>query len=295
MEAKIQFSPVIAGCMRLGEWGVKYDTTGYERFIDGCLDLGINDFDHADIYGGFSTEHEFGEVLKKRPDLKSKVKITTKCSIKIPSVHRPKYQSKLYDSSPEHIIQSVDNSLQYLGVDKIELLLLHRPDLLLDARAVADVFRDLHKLGKVRYFGVSNFKTDQFELLNNFYPLVNNQIEVSLLHLDAFYDGTLNQCQMHQVTPSAWSPLGGGAIFREEDNPKVRRIKDLAEKLCPKYDCSISQLLIAWIAQHPTGIKPVLGTSKVARVEEALKAVEIKMTREDWYLLLEASKGEEVA
>ena len=281
--------------MRLGEWGSKYNTNGYEKFIDGCLDLGVDNFDHADIYGGFSTEQEFGAVLKRRPDLKSKVKITTKCSIKFPCDNRPNYKSKFYDSTPEDIIKSVDNSLSYLNVDSIELLLLHRPDLLLDARAVADTFVELNKQGKVKYFGVSNYTTDQFDLLNSFYPLINNQLEVSLLHLDAFYNGTLNQCQKLDITPTAWSPLGGGTIFKDTQDEKALRIKEAAKDLMVTYNCNLSQLLLAWLAQHPTGIRPLLGTSKVSRVEEAVKAVNIKMTRADWYLMLEASRGHEIA
>ncbi len=295
MESGIKFSSVIAGCMRLGEWGAKYDTDGYEKFIDGCLDLGVDNFDHADIYGGFSTEQEFGAVIKRRPDLKSKVKITTKCSIKFPCDNRPNYKSKFYDSTPEDIIKSVDNSLSYLNVDSIELLLLHRPDLLLDARAVADTFVELNKQGKVKYFGVSNYTTDQFDLLNSFYPLINNQLEVSLLHLDAFYNGTLNQCQKLDITPTAWSPLGGGTIFKDTQDEKALRIKEAAKDLMVTYNCNLSQLLLAWLAQHPTGIRPLLGTSKVSRVEEAVKAVNIKMTRADWYLMLEASRGHEIA
>ena len=295
MGSGIKFSSVIAGCMRLGEWGSKYNTNGYEKFIDGCLDLGVDNFDHADIYGGFSTEQEFGAVLKRRPDLKSKVKITTKCSIKFPCDNRPNYKSKFYDSTPEDIIKSVDNSLSYLNVDSIELLLLHRPDLLLDARAVADTFVELNKQGKVKYFGVSNYTTDQFDLLNSFYPLINNQLEVSLLHLDAFYNGTLNQCQKLDITPTAWSPLGGGTIFKDTQDEKALRIKEAAKDLMVTYNCNLSQLLLAWLAQHPTGIRPLLGTSKVSRVEEAVKAVNIKMTRADWYLMLEASRGHEIA
>jgi len=295
MGSGIKFSSVIAGCMRLGEWGSKYNTDGYEKFIDGCLDLGVDNFDHADIYGGFSTEQEFGAVLKRRPDLKSKVKITTKCSIKFPCDNRPNYKSKFYDSTPEDIIKSVDNSLSYLNVDSIELLLLHRPDLLLDARAVADTFVELNKQGKVKYFGVSNYTTDQFDLLNSFYPLINNQLEVSLLHLDAFYNGTLNQCQKLDITPTAWSPLGGGTIFKDTQDEKALRIKEAAKDLMVTYNCNLSQLLLAWLAQHPTGIRPLLGTSKVSRVEEAVKAVNIKMTRADWYLMLEASRGHEIA
>jgi len=295
MENSIKFSPVIVGCMRLGEWGAKYDEGGYERFIDGCLDLGIDDFDHADIYGGFTTEKEFGAVIKKRPDLKSKVKITTKCSIKFPCDSKPEFKSKYYDSTPEDIIQSVDSSLLNLGVENIELLLLHRPDLLLDARAIADTFKELQSQGKVKHFGVSNFKTDQFELLNSFFPIANNQLEVSLMHLDAFYDGTLNQCQRLGVTPTAWSPLGGGIIFSDTANEQVKRIQEVAQDLMVTYNCNLSQLLLAWVMQHPTGIRPLLGTTKVSRVKEAIVASTIKLKRADWYLLLEASRGREVA
>jgi len=295
MSNDLRFSPVIAGCMRLGEWGAKYNTSEYEYFVDSCLDLGVSDFDHADIYGGFSTENEFGDVIKKRPDLKSKVKITTKCTIKFPCQNKPEFKSKFYDSSPIDIINSVDNSLMNLNVDSIELLLLHRPDLLLDARAIADTFVELKKQGKVNYFGVSNFSTNQFDLLNTFYPLSNNQVEVSILHLDAFYNGTLNQCQKLGIIPTAWSPLGGAAIFSDSENDRHVRIKEVANDLMSTYNCNLSQLLLAWLAQHPSGLKPILGTSKPNRVKESIEAVGIKLTRADWYLLLEASTGDEVA
>lgn len=289
------YSPVIIGCMRLGQWGANFDTPQYEKFIDACLDLGINDFDHADIYGGYTTEKEFGNVIKKRKDLQSKIKITTKCTIKMPCEQNPIYNVKYYDSSPEAIIKSVDESLLNLGVENIELLLLHRPDALLNAQAVGECFSSLHKAGKVSYFGVSNFTTSQFNLLNNSYPLSNNQVEASLIHVDPFFDGTLDNSQVLDVKITAWSPLGGGKLFSESDDEQVIRVKKTATALLSKYNCDLSQLMLAWLAKHPSAIVPVLGTTKLKRISSAMDAVAIDLSYEDWYKLLEASRGHEVA
>ena len=294
MTPPIVFSPLIVGVMRLGVWGAKMTTSELETFIDQCLDLGLRDFDHADIYGHYTSETEFGAVLKKRPDLRNKLQITTKCSIKLVCDNRPEHRIQSYDSTPKHILASVENSLRDLQVDALDLLLLHRPDFLLNPHEVAEVFEQLKKAGKVKHFGVSNYTPAQFAMLHSFTPLVNNQIEVSLLHLDPFSDGTLAQCLQHQIIPTAWSPLGGGLLFTDVDNPRVKRVLAVAQPLAEKYNAGIDQIMLAFIQKHPAGIIPVLGTSKINRIESALKAQDIQMSHEEWYDLYQASTGEQV-
>ncbi len=281
--------------MRLGVWGEKLSLAAQERFIDQCLDLGIKDFDHADIYGCYTTESEFGAILKRRKDLKNKVQITTKCGIKLICEERPTHKIKSYDSSAAHILQSAENSLMELGTDQIDLLLLHRPDYLMNPSEIAEAFTQLKQAGKVKYFGVSNFTPSQFDLLNSYTPLVTNQIEVSISHRNAFEDGALDQCMKHKIQPTAWSPLGGGAIFGKTEDVSLQAIQKVASTLGDKYDAGIDQILLAWINKHPARIVSVLGTSKIKRVAAALQALEIKMTHEEWYELWQAAIGEEVA
>ncbi len=294
-ETSIKFSPIIIGTMRLGDWGVKMTTNELEKFIDQCLDLGLNDFDHADIYGHYTEEANFGKVLKRRPDLKSKVQITTKCGIQLTTPNRPHHQIKSYNSTKSHILASAENSLKELSVDCLDLLLIHRPDYLMNAAEIAEAFQKLKQEGKVNYFGVSNFTPSQFELLNSVTPLVTNQVEISLLHRNAFEDGTLDKCQQLGIRPTAWSPLGGGSIFSDKENLTIKRIRESADSLCEKYNISLDQLLLAWLLKHPSGILPVLGTSKMSRIEKAKTALQIELSHEDWYLLWEAAIGEEVA
>lgn len=281
--------------MRLGAWGANLSKAELERFIDECVEVGLVDFDHADIYGHYTEEARFGEVLKGRPDLVQKLKITTKCSIKLVTENRPAHRLKSYDSTPKHIRASVENSLRDLGVEQLELMLLHRPDSLINPREVAEEFDKLKKEGKVKHVGVSNYSPSQFDLLNSFTPLVTNQVEVSLLHLNAFFDGTLDQCLKLGITPTAWSPLGGGAIFSSSEDPKIQRIQKVAKELGEVHAVGVDQILFAWIFKHPAGIIPVTGSSKMSRIKSALEATQVNLSHEEWYMLLEASTGEEVA
>lgn len=286
---------LIVGTMRLGQWGAKLDKSEYLNFITACLDMGLEHFDHADIYGAYTTESEFGEVLKEFPELKKRLKITTKCGIRYACENRPSYKIKSYDASAHHIRESVENALSNLGIEQIHVLLIHRPDVLMDADEIALTFESLKKEGKVAHFGVSNFTPSQFDLIHSKFPLVTNQVEISINQLDSFTDGTLDQCQSLGIQPSAWSPLGGGAIFSENPDEKTDRIKKVAQELADKHNASISQILLAWLQKHPAGIIAVTGTSKVSRVKEALGASQIKLTREEWYELWTASTGSRVA
>ena len=294
-ETAIKFSPIIIGTMRLGEWGSDLSTAELEKFMDACIDMGFTDFDHADIYGHYTEEERFGRVIKRRPDLKSKVQITTKCGIKLVTPNRPQHQVKSYDATKRHIIWSAENSLKQLGVDYLDVLLIHRPDYLINPHEVAEAFAALKESGKVKAFGVSNFSVSQFELLHSFTPLITNQLEISLLHRNAFEDGTLDQCQRLGTCPTAWSPLGGGAIFTEENTAEFQNVIKVATELGEIHAASIDQILIAFLRKHPAGIIPIYGSTKIKRIETIKKGLHIELSHEEWYRLWEAAIGKEVA
>ncbi|AWX44066.1 putative oxidoreductase YcsN [Flagellimonas maritima] len=291
---KDSISPYIIGTMRLGTWGSNLTTAEYEKFIEGCIDLNLVDFDHADIYGHYTTEEDFGKVLKSRKDLRKKMRITTKCGIKLTSENRPDHKIKSYDLSAEHINVSVEKSLANLKTDYIDVLLLHRPDYLFDPHEIAETFSKLKKEGKVLDVGVSNFSPSQFDLLNSLTPLITNQVEISLLHRNAFEDGTLDQCQKLKVIPTAWSPLGGGILFKDSKDKKIQAIQKTLNLLAEKYSAANDQILYAWLRKHPAGIVPVLGTSKIERIKAASEALNISLTHEEWYMLWQAALGREI-
>lgn len=295
MNTTFEFAPLTVGTMRLGAWGAKMNTSQIARFIEECLSLGLTDFDHADIYGDYTTEGDFGKALVANPEFRDKVRIITKCGIRMMGKNRPQHLIKSYDLGAEHIRLSVENSLRELSVDKIDVLLLHRPDLLIEPYEVAEVFHKLKSEGKVDYFGVSNFTPSQFEVLDQATKLITNQVEVSVVHPDALIDGTLNQCMLKNIIPMAWSPLGGGNLMGNPSGEQLVRIRTAADRLAQKYDIGIDQLLLAWVLRHPSGIVPVLGTSKIERIRKAQQTLSVHLTREDWYDLLQASTGHEVA
>ena len=288
-------SQFIVGTMRLGKWGVNMSSFEIEKFIEGCLEKELLDFDHADIYGSYSTEADFGAVLKIRSDLRDKIRITTKCGIKMVSENRPKHEIKSYDLTKKHIKISVENSLKALQRDYVDTLLLHRPDFLIDPHDIADAFTELKKEGKVNHFGVSNFSTSQFDLLHTIFPLKTHQVEISLLNREVFENGILDQCQKLGIRPSGWSPMGGGVLLQKSNDERILEIQRKISILCKKYKADADQVLLAWIRKHPAGITPVLGTSKLSRIKKACDSLEIKLTHEDWYLLWQASSGEDVA
>lgn len=290
------FSKIIAGTMKWGAWGSKFDVVTYERMIKDCLSMGVTTFDHADIYGDYTTEEEFGKVLKQQTGLRKQMQIISKCGIRKVSVNRPQNIIKSYNTSYKYILESVETTLENLGTDYIDCLLIHRPDPLLDADEVAKAFTILKEQGKVLHLGVSNFKRWQVDLLNSRFKLEVNQVECSLLHLDPFVDGTLDQCQQHKIIPMAWSPLGGGNIFSlEDDDERNKRIIAVASILAQKYNSLADIILFSWLLTHPSGIHPVLGTSKSDRIRNAVAATEIKLEREEWFMLWRASTGKEVA
>lgn len=289
---KLQHKPIV-GCMRWGVWGEKFTTIQYEQIINQCLEINLDIFDHADIYGHYTTEADFGNALKGNSHLRSQIKIITKCGINMLSHNRPSHAIKSYDTSAEHITKSVDQSLQNFHTDYIDTLLIHRPDILIDVEEVAATITTLKTSGKIKSFGVSNFTTGQVALLNKYIPIEHHQVEISVTNLSAFDNGVLDQCQLENIEAQSWSPLGNG-IFKEHTEQHAR-ILSAAESLSKTYECSVNQILLAFLYAHPSQIVPVIGTTKFERILEAKKTMEIELKREDFYKLWTASTGMEVA
>ncbi len=271
-----------------GAWRWKLPSPEVAQLIHRSLDEGITTFDHADIYGDHHNEEIFGHVLQKDSTLRHRIELVTKCGIKFPSSQRPATWIKHYDTSRDHILWSVDNSLKMLHTDHIDLLLIHRPDPLLDPVVVAEAFSTLKKAGKVLHFGVSNFTITQFEMLQHYLdmPLVTNQLEISLTKHEPLFDGSLDILMKHEVSPMAWSPLGGGNL-----------VKDANETVFAKashYRATQVQLALAWLLKHPSGIFPVIGTTRPERISEAARATDIKLDIQDWFEMLKAVQGREM-
>jgi predicted oxidoreductase len=284
-------SRLILGLWRIGQWDMSPEQVA--GLVGACLDLGIDTFDVADIYGDYQCESMFGAALRADLALKSRIKLISKCGIALVSPTRPAHRVKHYNTSREHIVASVENSLACLGVEKLDLLLIHRPDPLMNADEIADAFDRLKRAGKVDGFGVSNFLPHQFDLLQSRLdePLRTNQVEVSLMHLDTLFDGTLDQCQRLRVTPQAWSPLAGGALSRQPEETSLSRT---LSRLGHELGVTREQLAIAWLLYHPAHISPVVGSGKLPRIRELAGAQNIVLDRQMWFELLEATMGRPV-
>jgi predicted oxidoreductase len=244
--------------------------------------------DIAPIYGQGQAETLLGEVLSMDTSLRDKLELVTKCCI-------GQWNTSLYhyDTSKAHILRSAEQSLTHLKTDRIDLLLIHRPDPLMDADEIAEAFVKLRESGKVLHFGVSNFSPSQFELLASRldFSLVTNEIEFSAMHLTPWYDGTLDLCQRLRIAPMAWGPLGRGRLFREQNQWAEglrREMYAIGETLG---GASLDQVALAWILRHPARIMPILGTGKVKRVRSAVRAEELELSREQWFRVWVASTG----
>lgn len=280
----MECSRIIAGAWRWNE--VEQKTL--DVLIRTALDTGITTFDHADIYGDYSNEKLFGDIIRSEPGLRKKMQLVTKCGIRLLSSKNAGTWIKHYDTSLPHIINSVDASLANLGSDYIDLLLIHRPDPLMDPEEVSEAFALLKQNGKVLNFGVSNFTSTQFELLQSClsFPLVTNQLEISLSKVDALFDGTLDVMMKHKASPMAWSPLGGGRLMASDGRLWIKK---------EKYKASEMQLSLAWLLKHPADLFPVIGTTQPDRIREAADAVNISLDRQDWFEMLRVATGNDVA
>lgn len=286
-----RFSRLALGFWRLADWGLS--DRELLDLIRASLDLGITTFDHADIYGDHTCQELFGRALALEPALRKKMQLVTKCGIVLASPNRPQHALKHYNTSRAHIMASVEESLQTLGTDRVDLLLIHRPDLLMDPDEVAEAFTALRQAGKVLHFGVSNFTPSQFDLLASRldFPLVTNQIEVSVLFLDLLHDGTVDRCLQKGIAPMVWSPLAGGRIFSEESE-RAARVRQALQAVGQELGgAPLDQVALSWVLTHPARFVPILGSGKIERIRSAARAEARQLSREQWFAIWSASSG----
>lgn len=284
------FSRFVMGYWRLMDWNMS--PRQLVSFIEEHLDLGVTTVDHADIYGGYQCEAAFGEALKLAPPLRSRMEIVSKCGIAITA--RKEHTIGHYITDRSHIVASAEQSLTNLATDHLDLLLIHRPDPLMDADEVAEAFVHLHQSGKVNHFGVSNFTPAQFALLQSRLPftLATNQVELSPVHQPLLLDGTLDQLQQLRIRPMAWSCLGGGRLFNDAQFQPLRdELTLVAQELNAQ---SIEQVVYAWVMRLPSQPLPIIGSGKIERVRSALAAEGLNMTRQQWFRIRKAALGYDV-
>jgi predicted oxidoreductase len=287
---KLITSPLIAGTMKWGTWGAKMTQVDMSRYIEHCLSLGIHTFDCAAIYGGYTTESEFGSAMSDLRLDRNDFQVLSKCGIEYPSAENP-VELKHYDYTLDAILASVERSLERLKVDTLDLLLLHRPSPLMDPEVVAAAVGALKKNGKIRAFGVSNFSTSTLALLDEQVAIDANQIQCSLTHLEPFADGTLDYHMQKKIATQCWNPLG--TLFSEKGDRETR-IVDVATSLSKKYGVSLNALFIAWLMKHPARLVPVVGTSNQLHLSEMALSSQVEMEQMDWFRLFTASTGVDV-
>jgi predicted oxidoreductase len=291
-EAALQLSPIVAGAWRLAEWQLSIEQR--LAWIEGTIERGLSSFDHADIYGGYQVEALFGQALAASPGLRDRLQLVTKCGIKLTGSARPTHETHCYDTSAAHITASVESSLRALRTDRIDLLLIHRPDALMDADEVAATFERLKRDGKVLHFGASNFTPAQFELLGDRIRLQTNQVECSPLQMAPIHDGTFDQAQRLRARPMIWSPFAGGRLF-SEDSPAAHRVRWAMGEIGARLGgISMTTLATAWLLRLPCRPHPVIGSRRLSVAEEAMAALELRLSNDDWYRIWSAATGREV-
>ena len=292
LAGNLQLSRVIAGCMRIMDAGMDGDKL--RSFVNTCLELGIDSFDHAPVYGAGKCEEIFGrEILKDQPSLRDQMKIVTKAGIILPGQKGNRHI--FYDSTPENLLEEIDASLKRLCTDHVDLLLIHRPDVLGDYAAIASALEKIVKSGKALQVGVSNFEPAQFEALQAFLPfkLVANQMEFSVKAVYNFFNGVTDTAQRLGTALMAWSPLGGGSVFHGEDETSVR-IRNAVSEIADRHQVSMDAVMYAFVYRHPAKIMAITGTMNAQRIRTAVEALELTLSYDEWYALLAASRGFDV-
>ena len=293
LKSDLSLSRLAYGVWRLSE-AADTSAPAVAARIQACLDQGITTFDHADIYGGYSCEALFGAALRAQPGLKAHMEIVTKCDIMLLSDQRPDNRVKHYDTSSAHVQASVERSLQNIGVDAIDLLLIHRPDPLMDHHALGACLDGLIQSGKVRAAGVSNFMPWDLDLLQSAMKnrLLTNQIEIGLMQTRGFVDGQIAHAQRLGLPVMAWSPLGGGRLFGQE--PAALRLRPALQRIAAAHGVDETAVAIAWLLHHPARIIPVLGTNDMQRIARMQDALRVTLDRQTWFELYSLANGVEV-
>lgn len=286
-DAGPKVSPAIYGFYR---WDVnEINAKKMESIIDLCLELGINTFDHADIYGGYQCEEIFGEIIKNKRIKREDIVLFTKCGLVVPNSNNPDVRVKYYDTSKEHITKSLESSLRKLRTDYIDIFLLNQLDPLSDLDETALTLQKLRESGKVKNIGVVNFSVFQHQLLSSYLriPIVTNHIELNLLNTSAFDNGQIDYLKQKYMRPLATAPLAEGHIANSiEKRPLLIRRK--LEELSSKYDANIESIAVAWIVK--LGALPLIGTTNEQRIKNISRAFDIDLERQDWYELYQASR-----
>jgi predicted oxidoreductase len=311
----LEVSRLAFGCMGLGGgWAPDTELTSVHEqqareFLDVAGEVGANFFDHANIYARGRAEEVFGRVLKERPSLRDRIVIQSKCGIRL--ANEPPGTPNRFDFSRDHILESVDAILARLRTDRLDILLLHRPDPLWEGEEIAEAFERLRVSGKVRYFGVSNQNRFQMEYLQSFLtePLVVNQVEMNLLHPGFVevsisfnqasprypdgWEGTVEYCRAKGVLLQAWSPLAQGILMGNVDSKpdNIRKTAALVQELAQEHQTTAEAILVAWLLKHPAKIQPILGTTRPDRLRSCAEALSVTLTREEWYSLFAAARG----
>ncbi len=297
MNSRIQMSPDLSfsraalGFWRWKEWGISVPQL--RSLIDQTRDLGITTFDHADSYADGEAEVAFGDAIGSNSSLRENIEIITKCTLVYPDEH---VKTKYYDTSKEHILRRVDRSLKMLQTDYIDLLLLHRPDPFMNPEETAAAFNELETSGKVRNFGVSNYKPLDFEMLQSYVsqPLITNQIEVSVLQHENFDDKTVQHALTKRIHPIVWSPLAGGRIFFGEDETAIR-VRNQLEVVREEIGAEkIDDVAFAWLLNHPVGFVPITGACELDFIRRPMDALKYTLTREQWFSIWSAQTGRRV-
>ena len=288
--SKTSLSPIVAGTMSWGIWDKNLNQKDMENMIHICLENKITTFDHADIYGSYTTEAAFGKAFASSKISREKMQLISKCGIQLISENRTN-SIKHYNYSKEYIIWSVENSLKNLQTDFLDVLLLHRPSPLMQADEIAEAVSKLKAEGKIIDFGLSNFTSSQTELIRQKTEISYNQVQFSATHYEAMLDGSFDYMQIHNIIPMSWNPLG--TVFRE-DIEQTRRLKRILVKLVEKYHVGSDTILLSWILKHPAKIIPIAGTVNVARIQALTKAVDLQLEKEDWFAIWTESMGRDV-
>ena len=286
---QLELSQVVMGCMRIADSGIYGEELLY--LVETCLDMGVTSIDHAPVYGGYTCEKIFGDaVLRKNPGLRKKMQLITKAGIVCPGKNGNR--TFYYNSTKEEILKEMDESLTKLGTDYVDLLLVHRPDPLADPSETADALETLWRQGKVLHVGVSNFMPSQLAMLQSklSIPLVTNQMELSVKNTENFFNGVVDDAFTRNMHMMAWSPLGGGSVFRAEDEQSVR-LRNVLGEIAQDHGSSIDAVMYAWLFVHPVGIAAITGTMNADRIRTACEATELSLSYDEWYRILEASRG----
>lgn len=288
----LSLSRLVYGMWRLGD-DEDTSTNHVQAKIETCLEQGITTMDQADIYGAYAAEEILGNCLKAAPHLRPQIEIVTKCDIIAPIGRHSGARVKHYDTSRQHIETSVNQSLSLMKIEQIDLLLIHRPDPLMDHIETGGTLDALVASGKVKAVGVSNFRPWDWTLLQSAMKtkLATNQIEMSVLAHGAFTNGDLAFLQERGISPMAWSPLGGGALF----GPDQASVRETLSAVASRQGVSIAEVAIAWLLAHPAKIIPVLGTNKLERIKQSTAAMQVEMDRQTWFEIYTAALGHEVA